>query len=221
MPTAAPRGAVPLRSGAAQAIVSEMIRRASARALALLVAVLALACGRTAGASDPRTVESVDLGRYVGRWFEIARFPNDFQSQCVADVTAIYQSRDDGRLDVINRCRTANGEVDEAVGVARITDPETRAKLEVRFAPAFLSFLPFVWGDYWVLALDPDYRWALVGTPDRSYLWILARAPELSDADYQAAVAAASAQGFDVARVVRTRHELAATSAAVTPSATP
>lgn len=166
-----------------------------------------MACGQAAHASDPRTVESVDLGRYTGRWYEIARFPNDFQSQCVRDVTAIYQSRDDGRIDVINRCRTAHGEMDEAVGVARVADPATRAKLEVRFAPAFLSFLPFVWGDYWVLALDPEYRWAVVGTPDRSYLWILARAPELSDADYRAALAAASGQGFDVARVVRTQHE--------------
>ncbi|MBY0277509.1 lipocalin family protein [Candidatus Binatia bacterium] len=186
-----------------------MDRRASARALALLVA-LALASGRVAQASDPRTVESVDLGRYVGQWFEIARFPNDFQSQCVGNVTATYQSRDDGRIDVINRCRTTNGEVDEAVGVARVTDPQTRAKLEVRFAPAFLSFLPFVWGDYWVLAVDPEYRWAVVGTPDRSYLWILARAPALTDAEYQAALASAAAQGFDVARAVRTPHDTGA-----------
>jgi apolipoprotein D and lipocalin family protein len=198
-----------LRSSAAQAIVAEMDRRASARALALLVA-LALASGRVAQASDPRTVESVDLGRYVGQWFEIARFPNDFQSQCVGNVTATYQSRDDGRIDVINRCRTTNGEVDEAVGVARVTDPQTRAKLEVRFAPAFLSFLPFVWGDYWVLALDPEYRWAVVGTPDRSYLWILARAPALTDAEYQAALASAAAKGFDVARAVRTPHDTGA-----------
>lgn len=173
-----------------------------------------MACGQAAHASDPRTVESVDLGRYTGRWYEIARFPNDFQSQCVGDVTATYQARDDGRIDVINRCRAASGQMDEAVGVARVADAETRAKLEVRFAPAFLSFLPFVWADYWVLALDPEYRWAVVGTPDRSYLWILARAPQLSDADYQATLAAAAAQGFDVGHAVRTRHAATAEAAA-------
>jgi apolipoprotein D and lipocalin family protein len=197
-----------------------MPRRAFARALALLLS-LAGACGQVAHAGDPRTVASVDLGRYAGRWFEVARFPNDFQSQCIRDVTATYQSLDDGSIEVVNRCRTASGEIDEAVGVARVTDPQTHAKLEVRFAPAFLSFLPFVWGDYWVLGLDPQYRWAVVGTPDRAYLWVLARSPALAEADYQAALSAASAQGFDVTRAIRTQHELAATSAsAPAPTAT-
>jgi apolipoprotein D and lipocalin family protein len=197
-----------------------MSRRAFARALAIVLP-LAAACGQAAHAADPRTVASVDLGRYAGRWFEVARFPNDFQSQCVRDVTATYQSLDDGSLEVVNRCRTASGEMDEAVGVARVIDTATHAKLEVRFAPSFLSFLPFVWGDYWVLGLDPQYRWAVVGTPDRADLWILARTPALADADYQAALSVAAAQGFDVARAVRTQHELAATSAAApTPAAT-
>jgi apolipoprotein D and lipocalin family protein len=197
-----------------------MSRRAFACALASLLPLVA-ACGQTVHAADPRTVASVDLGRYAGRWFEVARFPNDFQSQCVRDVTATYQSRDDGSLDVVNRCRTATGEMDEAVGVARVADPATHAKLEVRFAPSFLSFLPFVWGDYWVLGLDPQYRWAVVGTPDRADLWILARTPALADADYQAALSVAAAQGFDVARAVRTQHELsAASSASPAPAAT-
>lgn len=184
-----------------------MNRSAFARALALLLP-LAMSCGHAAAhASEPRTVASVDLGRYTGRWFEVARIPNTFQSQCVRDVTATYDVRDDGTIDVVNRCRIGSGDVDEAVGVARVADPKTRAKLEVRFAPAFLSFLPFVWGDYWVLGLDPDYRWAVVGTPDREYLWILARSPDLPDADYQAALAIAAAQGFDVTRTARTPHD--------------
>ncbi len=199
-----------LRVGRRHAIVSVMTRSASALALALFLSI-ALACGHAAAAaSEPRTVESVDLGRYTGRWYEVARFPNSFQDQCVGDVTATYEAHEDGTIDVVNRCRIASGAMDDAVGVARVADPKTRAKLEVRFAPAFLSFLPFVWGDYWVLGLDPQYRWAVVGTPDRAYLWILARTPTVPDADYQAARAVASAQGFDVGRAVRTQHGTAA-----------
>jgi apolipoprotein D and lipocalin family protein len=187
-----------------------MSLRASARAFALLLVPSALACAGASHASPPRTVARVDLGRYVGQWYEVARLPNSFQSQCVRDVVAVYKTRDDGTIGVINRCRVANGEVDEAVGVARVADPATGAKLEVRFAPAFLSFLPFVWGDYWVLGLDPEYRWAVVGTPDRQYLWILARTPDVSAADYQAALAVAAAQGFDTGRVARTAHAASA-----------
>ena len=170
---------------------------------------IALACavGRpSTAAAQPapvRTVASVDLERYLGEWFEIARFPNRFQRQCVGDVRARYARRADGRLDVINRCRTTDGET-EARGVARIVDQQTSAKLEVRFAPAWLSFLPAVWGDYWVIGLAPDYSWAVVGDPGREYLWILARSPHLGDQALATARAAARDNGFDVNRLVQT-----------------
>lgn len=147
-----------------------------------------------------RAVERVDLDRYAGTWYEIARFPNRFQDQCVGDVTATYRRRDDGRLDVINKCRTATG-TDDAHGVARVVKGSANAKLKVRFAPRFLSFLPFVWGDYWVLGLDESYRWAVVGAPSRDYLWILARGPSLAPAELDRAMAVARANGFDVARL--------------------
>jgi apolipoprotein D and lipocalin family protein len=150
-----------------------------------------------------RAVPFVDLDRYAGDWFEIARFPNRFQRQCVGDVRATYARRPDGRVDVVNRCRTAEGET-EARGVARIVDERTFAKLEVRFAPAWLSWLPMVWGDYWIIGLAPDYSWAVVGDPDRDYLWILARAPHLDDASTEVARAAARDNGFDVKRLVPT-----------------
>jgi len=206
---------VVLRITSPRAIVPRMRRHASARAIALFLP-LAMACSGPALAGEPRTVESVDLGRYGGHWYEVARFPNPFQRRCTADVTATYEARPDGTIDVVNRCRVASGALVEAVGVARVTDPKTRAKLAVRFAPAFLSFLPFLWGDYWVLGLEPDYRWAVVGTPDREYLWILARTPDVADADYRAALSAAAAEGFDVGRTVRTQHgaQAAATAAA-------
>jgi apolipoprotein D and lipocalin family protein len=156
--------------------------------------------------SDPvRTVEMVDLDRYVGEWYEIARFPNRFQRACVGDVRASYAKRPDGRIDVLNRCRTSDG-ITEAKGVARVVDPVTCAQLEVRFAPAILSFLPFVWGDYWILGLSADYSWAVVGSPDRSYLWILARTPALDAEPFAAALDVARANGFDVARLVMTSH---------------
>jgi apolipoprotein D and lipocalin family protein len=150
-----------------------------------------------------RTVASVDLDRYAGDWFEIARFPNRFQRQCAGDVRASYARRPDGRLDVVNRCRTADGET-EARGVARIVDVQTFAKLKVRFAPTWLSWLPVVWGDYWIIGLAPDYSWAVVGDPGRDYLWILARAPHLDDESVAAARAAARDNGFDVERLVPT-----------------
>lgn len=154
-----------------------------------------------AGSQDVRTVARVDLDRYAGAWFEIARFPNRFQEKCAGDVQARYARRPDGRIDVLNRCRLADGAIDEARGVARVVDEQTSAKLKVRFAPAFLSFLPMVWGDYWVIGLADDYSWAVVGSPDREYLWILGRRADLTKGELAAALAAARANGFDVDRL--------------------
>jgi apolipoprotein D and lipocalin family protein len=157
--------------------------------------------------SEPvRTVNAVDLDRYLGDWFEIARFPNRFQRTCTGDVRATYARRPDGRIDVVNRCRTADGRVIDAQGVARVVDARSSAKLKVRFAPAVLSFLPFVWGDYWIVGLADDYSWAVVGSPDRAYLWILARARAMDAASLAAAAATARANGFDVDRLVMTPH---------------
>jgi apolipoprotein D and lipocalin family protein len=150
-----------------------------------------------------QTVDAVDVDRYAGTWFEIARFPNRFQDECIGGVTATYALRSDGGLDVINRCQTSNGAT-EARGVARIADAETRARLQVRFAPAVLSFLPFVWGDYWILGLGHDYSWAVVGSPDREYLWILARTPVLDWERYTLALATATGNGFAVGRLIPT-----------------
>ena len=131
--------------------------------------LVALAFQQTPG--PVRTVPAVNLDRYAGEWFEVARFPNRFQDQCTGEVRATYARRTDGRIDVTNRCRTAEG-VDDAKGVARVIDTQTSAKLKVRFAPAYLSWLPSVWGDYWIIGLADDYGWAVVGSPDRKYLWI-------------------------------------------------
>jgi apolipoprotein D and lipocalin family protein len=152
------------------------------------------------------TVDAVDLARYVGDWFEIARFPNRFQRDCAGDVRATYVQRPDGHIDVVNRCRDSERGLKEARGLGRVVDPRTSAKLKVRFAPALLSFLPFVWGDYWILGLAPDYSWALVGSPDRGYLWILARTRVLDADRLASALSVARANGFDVDRLEMTQH---------------
>jgi apolipoprotein D and lipocalin family protein len=151
-------------------------------------------------------VPQVDYQKYAGKWFEIARLPNRFEKDCVANVTAEYTPLPDGRIDVVNRCEEADGAINVAEGVARQEEGAPPSALEVRFAPAFLSFLPMVWGDYRIIELGPDYRYAVVGSDDREYLWILSRTPQLDEATYDAAVAGARAQGFDVSRLIRTKQ---------------
>ena len=170
----------------------------------LILAAVLTASARQASVPRVTAVPSVDLNRYGGQWFEIARYPNKFQNKCAGDVTATYVSRPDGSIDVINRCRDRNGKMTEAKGLARIEDSNTRSKLKVRFAPAFLTFLPFVWADYWIIGLGDQYDWAVVGTPDRKYLWILGRTAAMSDETYGRALDAARASGFDTSRLVRT-----------------
>ncbi|MDT8439077.1 MAG: lipocalin family protein [Wenzhouxiangellaceae bacterium] len=152
-------------------------------------------------------VDALDLERYQGLWYEIALLPNRFQDQCVGETTAQYTLEDGGAIRVINRCRTADGDFTQAIGRARRPDSSEPARLEVRFAPRWLSWLPFVWGDYQVMALDSGYRWVMVGNPSREYLWVLARTPQLSEDTLQALLAEAAAQGFDIERVQRTRQE--------------
>jgi apolipoprotein D and lipocalin family protein len=186
----------------------EMKRRRKIIAAAALTALV------VAGATQAKrkeqaplgVVPSLDLRRYAGRWYEIARLPNRFQRECASDTAATYTPRPDGTLAVVNECRRADGRMKSAAGVARVVDGATNAKLEVRFAPAFLSFLPFAWGDYWVLALGENYEYALVGEPGREYLWVLARTPQMGDGQYQELLKRAAAAGFDTSRMVRTKH---------------
>lgn len=154
-----------------------------------------------------RVVASVDLTRYAGVWYEIARLPNSFQEKCAGDVSAEYTLLREGRIKVVNRCRKTDGRMTEAEGVARLADKEgANSRLKVRFAPSFLSFLPFVWGDYQIMELAPDYSYALVGEPGRKYLWVLSRTPQMDEGTYQRLAEAARAQGFDVSRLSRTKQ---------------
>ena len=170
----------------------------------LAIASFVLLSATTArGAKRPlQVVPSIDLSRYSGKWFEIVRLPNSFQKRCAGEVTAYYTIESDGEITVVNRCREMNGKIAEAKGTARRADKnKPNSILKVRFAPSLLSFLPFVWGDYQIIGLAHDYSYAMVGTPDRKYLWILARTPQLDEATYEQLVAAAKEQGFDVSRL--------------------
>ena len=154
-----------------------------------------------------RVVPSVDLERYEGLWYEIARLPNRFEEKCAGDVTAQYERLVDGRLKVVNSCRKKDGKMTKAEGVARLADKSgPNSRLEVRFAPSFLSFLPFVWGDYQIIELAPDYSHAVVGSPDRDYLWILSRTPQIDEDTYKKLTEAAAAQGFEVTKLIRTKQ---------------
>lgn len=163
-----------------------------------MMALLAGCAPSGQGLPPLQTVSRVDLPRYVGTWYEIASYPHRFQRGCVAS-RAVYTLRDDGTLGVTNECRqdTLDGPLRGVTGRARVADPVTGAKLKVSF------FRPF-WGDYWIIDLDADYRWAVVGHPSRKYLWILSRTRALDEALYQQILARLPAQGYDPARLLKT-----------------
>lgn len=149
-----------------------------------------------------QTIERVNLQRYMGVWHEIARYPNRFQRQCVGPSSATYALQSDGTVQVLNRCQTREGQWDEALGQARQLGGPESARLQVRFAPAWLSFLPMVWGDYWIVALGDDYDWVVVSEPRREYLWVLSRQPGWSSAQQEAMKARLQQLGFDPARLM-------------------
>ena len=161
------------------------------------LAPLLAACAHAPSGPPLQTVERVDLGRYAGKWYEIATIPMSFQKGCTG-VTANYTIRPDGDVDVVNTCRkeTLDGPERQATAKAWSVDP-SNAKLVVRF------FWPFT-GDYWIIDLDPDYRWAVVGHPSREYLWILSRTPQMDPATYDGILARLRAQSYDTTKLVKT-----------------
>ena len=160
---------------------------------------LALVAASAQSAAPVTTVPQVDLARYVGTWYEIAHVPMFFQRKCAGETTAHYTSNTDGSIAVTNRCRNAAGGMEEAEGTAKVVPGSGNAKLKVTF------FRPFK-GDYWVIGLDSDYRWAVVGSPNRDTLWLLARTPTLEPADVDRALATAKQQGYSLDKLTFTRQ---------------
>ncbi|MDT3672074.1 MAG: lipocalin family protein [Aromatoleum sp.] len=154
-----------------------------------------------------RTIPSLDVPRYMGTWYEIAKYPNWFQKKCIGGATAHYSLMSDGRVKVINRCHIAGGAMSEAIGVARQVGTSTSPKLEVRFAPAWLSFLPFVWGDYWVIELEDNYGLVAVSEPKREYLWILSRTPKVDPVSYNTLLSRLRQKEFDLHKLEVTQQD--------------
>jgi apolipoprotein D and lipocalin family protein len=170
--------------------------------LMILLPIAAIWCVKPVQANDrrptPQVVPSVDLARYAGTWYEIARLPNRFQRKCAANTTATYTLRPDGKITVVNQCRKADGRMNSAKGTARVADPKgPNSKLKVTF------FWPFS-GNYWIIDLDPEYRWAVVGEPSRNYLWILSRQPHMDGATYEAVIERIRQQGYDTGKLMKT-----------------
>ncbi len=168
----------------------------------------ALAQSDARGANAPlSTIETLDVARYMGTWFEIAKFPNWFQKKCTGNTKAEYSLKADGKVQVINRCRLEDGASSVAIGAARQLGARSSAKLEVRFAPEWMAFLPAVWGDYWVIDLDERYQLVAVSEPKRKYLWILSRTPHIDQKAYDALLGRLTQKGFDIRQLDVTKQD--------------
>jgi apolipoprotein D and lipocalin family protein len=144
----------------------------------ILMTTLMATAAATTSTLPNQPVNTLDIQRYAGQWHEIAHLPMFFQRKCVDTITATYTPRPDGTIDVHNACRTKDGSMEASDGIAKKVAGKPAA-LKVRFAPRWLSWLPLVWADYWVVDLDPNYQWAVVGGPGRKYMWVLSRSPSM------------------------------------------
>lgn len=143
----------------------------------ILISLFFLICSISVFASE--TVNYVDVERYMGRWYEIARYDNSFQKKCES-TRVLYKLKPNGKVNVLNECRTFTGKIKQAKGIAKVVDTISNAKLKVSFVPLFKNFGLFG-GDYWVIELGQNYEYAVVGHPKKEFLWILSRTPVLDE----------------------------------------
>lgn len=155
--------------------------------------------------TDVTAVPHLDLNKYLGRWYEICRLPLRWEDETATDITATYSLNEDGSVRVDNRCFDEDGQPSQAVGEAVPVD-NANSRLKVTFLPEFVRWIPFTKGDYWVLKIDAAYYTALVGTPDRKYLWILSREPQLAEVTKAEYLDEARRQGFDLSDLITPQH---------------
>lgn len=155
--------------------------------------------------TDVAAVPRLDLNRYLGRWYEICRLPLKWEDETATDISATYSLNDDGKVKVDNRCFNAEGEPSRSIGEATPVDDDN-SRLKVTFLPKFIRWIPFTTGDYWVLKIDPEYKTALVGTPDHANLWLLSREPSVSELTLNEYLGHARSQGFDLSKLITPRH---------------
>jgi len=173
------------------------------------VAALGALVGCASSKQPLPTQSNIEPSKYAGTWYEQARLPNRFQNKCAGDVHAQYTVNPDKTIKVVNQCRTTDGKIDKVEGEARLatkTTPPDFSKLEVRFAPKWISWIPAVWGDYWIMKTHGNYEYSLVGTPDRKFLWVLSRDKVGDGRIVSELLNYASTQGFPVEKVVKTKQ---------------
>lgn len=167
---------------------------------ALVAAVIAKKAKKTLASAA-----HVDLDRFVGNWYEIARLPDQYDKECVSDSRATYTRTDEG-LRLVTLCRRADGTVKRSTGRAKLADDATQARFKISYSPSVLDVVPFVWSEYTIIDVADNYGTAVVGTADRKHLWLLARQPTIDDATRQDFLNKARAQGFDTSALNYTRH---------------
>jgi len=151
-------------------------------------------------------VERVELDRYLGTWYEVARKPMVFQNKCDRDVTAVYTLNENGNVNVDNRCVMKDGKVNSSQGEAFVQNAPFNSKLKVSFLPDAVRWLPVGRGDYWVLKIDEDYQTVLVGEPRRKYLWVLSREPHPDQHVINEYLDYAKGLGYDLSDVIHTKQ---------------
>lgn len=154
------------------------------------------------------TVEKVELDKYLGTWYEVARKPLQFQNKCDRDVTATYTLNENGNVKVDNRCLKKDGSQTQSVGEAYIQNPPYNSKLKVSFLPEAIRWIPVGRGDYWILKLDDNYQTVLVGEPKRKYMWVLSRTPQPDPAVINEYLDYAKSVGFDLSDLIQTKQSV-------------
>ena len=152
------------------------------------------------------TVEKVELDKYLGVWYEVARKPMFFERKCAFNVTATYTLNENGNIVVDNKCADQDGDLQQSLGEAFVVNAPFNSKLKVSFLPEGVRWIPVGRGDYWILKLDEDYQTVLVGEPRRKYLWVLSRIPNPKKEIIHEYLNYAKSWGYDIHDVIYPEH---------------